>query len=69
MMSALAQQMNQVLTGAADTIKQNLLNNLKKDIAATGGDIKEIQNGGLELNFARRKFKDMSSYVKTTNEI
>lgn len=69
MMSSLAEQMNIKLTDAADKIKMNILKNLKKEVAATGGDMKEIQNGGMELNFAKRKYKDVSSYVKTTNEI
>jgi hypothetical protein len=35
------------LTHAADKIKKNILENMQKDIAAKGGDINELKDGGI----------------------
>ena len=69
MISVLAQQMNCQLTAAADKIKANILANMQKEIAAKGGDINELKNGGVELQLSKNKYADVTSYVKINNEI
>lgn len=42
---------------------------MQKDIAAKGGDINELKDGGIQLQMTKNKFNDVSSYIKVNNEI